>query len=84
MRRPAVLFCIACLAAGCAGAPAPEPAAQTAKPLCAPLRAWSEEDLKALAAALAPIPAGSIVIRMALDWRRYYGDAKACDGVRER
>ena len=38
----------------------------------------------ALANALAPIPDNSIIMRMALDWRRYYGDAKACASAQDR
>ena len=52
-------------------APAPKPA-------CAPFHAWSDADLKILDGTLAAIPEASILMRMALDWRRYYGDAKAC------
>jgi hypothetical protein len=82
MRTRFVIACAAFALAGCGTAPtapmtAPVPApVQT--PVCAPFRAWSDADLKALGKALEPVPADSIVMRMALDWRRYYGDAKAC------
>jgi hypothetical protein len=52
-------------------------------PACPPFHAWSDADLKALDQALAPVPEGSPITRMALDWRRYYGDAKACDAAQK-
>lgn len=76
--------------AGCAGHDTPAPASAATAPLhapvtagplqepCAPWRRWSDADMKALAAELAPIPPDSLTMRMALDWRRYYGDARAC------
>lgn len=75
MKRSAILVCIAL--AGCAATPAPvsAPAPQL---VCPPFRPWSDADLKALGQALEPIPENSPIMRMALDWRRYYGDAKAC------
>jgi hypothetical protein len=77
MKRSAIVFCIAL--AGCAATPAPVSApAPVPQLVCAPLRAWSDADLKALGQALEPIPEDSAIMRMALDWRRYYGDAKAC------
>jgi len=82
MRRFRMLFGAAFLAAGCASTP-PAPIVLGAKPVCPPFHAWTDADLKALAAALAPVPSDSIIIRMALDWRRYYGDAKTCDAARE-
>jgi hypothetical protein len=77
MRQRAILICAALALAGCATVPAPAPAPQ---PVCAPFRAWSDADLKALGNALAPISDDSVIMRMALDWRRYYGDAKSCAG----
>ena len=92
--RAALVLCAALALAGCVGHPLAMPFAQSAdalqepvaKPViksvvkqrCSPWHKWSDEDLKALAAALAPVPDNSIIIRMAIDWRRYYGDAKAC------
>ncbi len=85
MKAHAIVLCAVLALAGCGSVPAiesaPKPAAQTA---CPPLRVWSSADLKALASALAPIPDNSIIMRMALDWRRYYGDAKACGGAQSR
>lgn len=49
------------------------------KPSCPPFRPWSEADLKTLSGTLEAWPQNSPIIRMALDWRRYYGDAKACE-----
>ena len=72
-----VLVCAALVLAGCGTTPAPAPAS-----VCAPFRAWSDADMKALARALAPVPEDSVIMRMALDWRRYYGDAKACAAPR--
>jgi hypothetical protein len=48
-------------------------------PACAPFRPWSDADLKTLNGTLEALPQNSPIIRMALDWRRYYGDAKACE-----
>ena len=65
----------------CSGAALPLPAPVSAPApqlVCPPFRAWSDADLKALGQTLAPIPENSLIMRMALDWRRYYGDAKAC------
>jgi hypothetical protein len=77
MKYRAILVCIAL--AGCAATPAPVPAPAPAPQLvCPPFRAWSDADLKALGQALEPVPESSLIMRMALDWRRYYGDAKAC------
>ena len=70
--------------AACHSVPAPILMQDAPRPVCPPFRAWSEADLKALAAALKPVPEDSIIIRMALDWRRYYGDAKACGDAPER
>jgi hypothetical protein len=83
MNAPAIVLCAALALGGCSSAPAsaPKPATQL---VCAPFRAWSGADLKALADALAPVPENSIVMRMALDWRRYYGDAKSCGGAQNR
>jgi hypothetical protein len=87
MMRHVLILCAAFALTCCATEPgtsilmhdAPATAAAAApKPVCPPFRAWSDADLKALGEALAPIPEVSIVMRMALDWRRYYGDAKAC------
>ena len=78
--KPGVVFvCAALVLAGCAAAPASAPVVQT---VCPPFRAWSDADLKALGNALAPIPEDSVIMRMARDWRRYYGDAKACAAPR--
>jgi hypothetical protein len=77
MKPRAILVCAALALAGCATAPVPMPA-PAPQPVCAPFRAWSDADLKALGKALAPIPEDSVIMRMALDWRRYYGDAKSC------
>lgn len=48
------------------------------KPTCPLYQPWSAADLGALRTALVPIPEGSILIRLALDWRRLYGDEIAC------
>ncbi|GEM_PF-5525544 len=79
MKPRAILVCAALMLAGCSTAPAPVPAPQ---PVCPPFRAWSDADLKALGKALAPVPEDSVIMRMALDWRRYYGDAKSCAAPR--
>ena len=81
MKAPAICLGAALALAGCGSLPAPAPAAA---PVCAPFRAWSAADLKALARALEPGPEDSVIMRMALDWRRYYGDARACAGARQR
>lgn len=52
------------------------------KPACPPYQPWSAADLGALRTALVPIPEGSILMRLALDWRRLYGDEIACHKVR--
>jgi hypothetical protein len=83
IRAALVLGAMLSLAA-CHGVPAPVLMQDAPAPVCAPFRAWSDADLKALAQALKPVPEDSIIIRMALDWRRYYGDAKACGGAPER
>jgi hypothetical protein len=75
MMRAGLILCAALALSACATSPNPQP---TTAPVCAPFRAWSDDDLKSLGQALAPIPEGSPIMRMALDWRRYYGDAKAC------
>jgi len=84
MKTHAVVLFAALSLAGCSSAPqipsAPKPVVQL---VCPPLRAWSGADLKSLADALAPVPENSIIMRMALDWRRYYGDAKACDNAQK-
>jgi hypothetical protein len=84
MKINAIVLCAVLSLAGCSSAPqapsAPKPVAQI---VCPPLRAWSGADLKALAEALAPVPDNSIIMRMALDWRRYYGDAKACGSAQK-
>lgn len=77
MKPRAIFLCASLALAGCATAPAPV-SAPVPQPVCAPFRAWSDADLKALGKALAPVPEDSIIMRMALDWRRYYGDAKSC------
>jgi hypothetical protein len=82
MRRGSALACAIVLLSSCASAP--EPPQPVLRPVCPPFRAWSETDLKALGRALESIPADSAVMRMALDWRRYYGDAKACDGAKKQ
>lgn len=91
MMRRALILCAVLAVTGCTTEPgtsllmhdAPATAAAAApKPVCPPFHAWSAADLKALGEALAPIPENSIVMRMALDWRRYYGDAKACAAPR--
>jgi hypothetical protein len=83
MKARAVLVCAGLALAGCGSLSAPDRAPpQAAARICPAFRAWSEADLKALAQALAPIPEDSVIMRMALDWRRYYGDAKACAGPR--
>ena len=83
MRRCAVVLAAFVLTAcqsvpgapvGLADAPAAQPAP---KPICPPWRPWSDADRAALGKALAPVT-DPLIIRMALDWRRYYGDAKAC------
>ena len=74
MRPHMLLLCAAISLAGCGTTPPPAPA----QPICPPFRAWSDADLASLGNALQPIPEGSPIMRMALDWRRYYGDAKAC------
>jgi hypothetical protein len=81
MKPRVFLMCAALALAGCGTTPAPvaSPVTATApQAVCAPFRAWSDADLKALAEALKPVPEDSIIMRMALDWRRYYGDAKGC------
>lgn len=45
---------------------------------CQRFREWSSNDQHRLAAELKVIPATSEIMRMAIDWRRYYNDAKAC------
>lgn len=84
MTRIVLVLTAALSLAACHGVPAPALMQDAPAPVCAPFRAWSEADLKALAAALKPVPEDSIIIRMALDWRRYYGDAKACGDARKR
>lgn len=83
MNARAIVLCV--VLAGCSSVPAipsaPKPQTQL---VCPPLRAWSGADMKALADALAPIPDNSIIMRMALDWRRYYGDAKSCGSAQQR
>jgi hypothetical protein len=79
MNACTVVVCAALALAGCSSAPAiPSATKLPVQPVCPPLRAWSGADLKALAEALAPIQADAIIMRMALDWRRYYGDARSC------
>ncbi len=88
MMRTAIILCAALALAGCASRDIPAPAAATALPrpetlapprqACPPFHPWSDADLKILAATIAAIPQASILVRMALDWRRYYGDARAC------
>jgi hypothetical protein len=83
MKMRVILLGAALALAGCSSAPAiaPKPQVQL---VCPPFRAWSGADMKALADALAPVPDNSIIMRMALDWRRYYGDAKACGSAQNR
>lgn len=93
MNRAILALCLALALAGCETNPGPafmhdapitaplveKPVtAPPPKPACAPFHEWSEADLNTLAGTLEAIPPASIIIRMALDWRRYYGDAKAC------
>lgn len=75
---PALALFAALALSACVTSPKPQPPPAA---VCAPFRAWSDADLKSLGQALAPIPEGSPIMRMALDWRRYYGDAKACASV---
>ena len=74
----------------CTQAPAPDaklvqdaPKVEAVKQVCIPFRPWNDADLKILAGTLAAIPPASPVMRMALDWRRYYGDAKACNDAQK-
>jgi hypothetical protein len=73
--------------AACQSAPArlppppepPKPVIRTVvKQVCLPWHEWSTGDQKALAAVIARDSMPAIVIRALIDWRRYYGDAKAC------
>lgn len=88
MTRPifaiSLMLAAASMLVACHSVPAPVLMQDAPAPVCPPLRAWSDVDLKALAQALKPIPEDSIIIRMALDWRRYYGDAKACGDALKR
>lgn len=84
MTRAVLALAAALSLAACHSVPAPVLMQDAPAAVCAPLRVWSEADLKALAQALKPIPEDSIIMRMALDWRRYYGDAKACGGAPKR
>jgi hypothetical protein len=60
-------------------APAPEPVVKTiVQQVCLKFEPWSAADLRGLAAAIPAIPDNSLVKKAVLDWRRYYGDAKAC------
>jgi hypothetical protein len=82
MRRAAVLLCVLVMLAACRSSSAEQQ--PVVRFVCPPFHAWSDADLKALGQALEPIPENSVILRMALDWRRYYGDAKACDGAQQR
>lgn len=46
--------------------------------VCAPFEPWSQADLDRLADAVSKEPGDGVILKLALDWRRYYGDAKAC------
>lgn len=83
MKQAAIVLCAIVVLAGCSTAPAEQPPAPQTHLVCPPFRAWSDADLKALGQALEPIPEDSIILRMALDWRRYYGDAKSCAGAQK-
>ena len=84
MKTRAIVLCAALSLAGCSSTPqVPSAPTTVVRTVCPPLRAWSGADMKALAEALAPVPDNSIIMRMALDWRRYYGDAKACGSAQK-
>lgn len=46
--------------------------------VCAPFEPWSQADLDRLADIIVKEPSDGVIVKLALDWRRYYGDAKAC------
>jgi hypothetical protein len=63
----------------------PKPAIRTlVKQVCVPWREWSSHDMKALGAAIAPPSTPAIIVRAVIDWRRYYGDAKACTAAQSK
>lgn len=77
MKKYALLLCVGLTA--CQSAPQPQPLVFQVQPQCTHnFKEWNKADLKALDDALGLIPANSIVMKMALDWFRYYKDAQAC------
>lgn len=77
MKKYALLLCVGL--AACQSVPQPQPLVFQAQPQCTRnFKEWDKADLKALEDALGSIPDKSIVMKMALDWFRYYKDAQAC------